>query len=275
MDINAMIAELSAKQAAVGSIPAPAAYVPAPAPVAPLSRPSYWVPGDPMNAVQTQLQSLGMPLSVIASRADNPPPAELGATYDKAVQAPVERGFVNPPEAPPIAAINPAAMAAMIPAPAPVSAPAAVLPMSAAGFTPKPDRDALKAEAMRRGLVGSNCRLGAESLEKLLASGTVHETPPAPAPAPAPFGRPDPASYGPASASAPAPAQLDLSVATYPARLEAAIEAQGGPYTGPGSLPPAPSSIPVPVTAVMPDDAVLDAIAERLFARICKALTFA
>ena len=254
MDINAMIADLAAKQAAVGSIPAPAAYVPAPAPVAPLSRPSYWIPGDAMNAVQAQLQSLGMSLSVIASRADNPPPAELGAAYDKAVQAPVERGFVNPPEAPPIAAINPAAMAAMIPAPAPA-------PVSAPASTgAKLDRDALKAEAMRRGLVGSNCRLGAESLEKLLASGTPEVPPPQPAVAP-------PAPPAPA-----VPTQLDLSVATYPARLEAAIVAQGGPYVPPA---PAPSAIPVPVTAVMPDDAVLDAIAERLFTRICRALTFA
>jgi hypothetical protein len=248
-DINAMINELAAKQSAVGNIPAPAAYVPAPAP---LSRPSYWIPGDPMNAVQAQLAGLQMPLSVIASRADNPPPAELGATYDKAVQAPVERGFINPPEASPVPAINPQAMAAMV-------APALAQPSAPVADEAKARRQALKDECVKRGLVGEDCKFGAERLEKMLAQASQ---PALPIPAPTP-----------------APVQVATNIQQYEANLDARLAAQGGPYVPPPApvavSAPTPTAIPAPATAVQFDDATLDAIAERIFGRICKALTFA
>jgi hypothetical protein len=246
--IEDKIAALSGRQAAIGNIPPPAGFAPVPAPVA-AARPSYWMPGDPMNDDQTYFASKGKPLSFIANMADVKPPAEVSASYDAPAVTPVavltgppiERGFINgtAPGAPTHAAVNPEQAAAFVNQGAPV-APAPV------GL----DRGALKEEALALGLVAQGSRLGAEALAKLIAG---HKA----------------AGGGP-----------DFSPATTAVRLEAAIEKQpGGAYVPPpapaqptfhaGSLTsvPAPmAAIPAPATAVVDDD-LADRIADRVIAR--------
>lgn len=57
----------------------------APAPVAPppAVRPSYWMPGDPLNDTQQFLSQSGAKLSMVANSANVPPPPEVAQSYDR------------------------------------------------------------------------------------------------------------------------------------------------------------------------------------------------
>jgi hypothetical protein len=225
MDVSAVLAGFTQKQQAVATIPAPAGFVPAPA--APTvavqqTRPSFWIPGDPMNPAQEYFKGQGKPLSMIASAADAPPPAEVCASYDLPGVV-TQPDPINAPEKPMIAAVNPATHAALSPVPAPVAEIEAT----------DGERDALKAEAVRLNLVTSSSRLGAKALKDLISRA---QSTPVPAPAVNPFAQhtvpvkheavipvPEPMSAAPLNIPAPTGAILESPAAD--AVLEAKIDA--------------------------------------------------
>lgn len=131
-----------------------------PATPQPLGRPSFWIPGDPLNEIQEFAQSKGKPLSFIANAADNPPPPEVAASYDNLPK--VEAGNINPPESGGmVPAANPTVAAALMP----VVAPSGVTPggePAEAGF------EALKAECMRLGIYPAGSKPRTAGLKKLL-----------------------------------------------------------------------------------------------------------
>jgi hypothetical protein len=150
---------------------------PAPPPAPPATA-GAWQPGDPLNEDQTYFAAKGKSLKYVATLADNAPTTieienwpDGELAYSDAIaarQAPPpappppapERGTINPPEAPAVAAATPeqaAELQGVTPPPAPVPA------------APTGERDALKREAMSLGLVDGSSRLGAESLAKLVA----------------------------------------------------------------------------------------------------------
>lgn len=232
MDVSAVLAGFTQKQQAVATIPAPAGFVPppaaAPAPVQ-QTRPSFWIPGDPMNEDQTYFASKGKPLSFIANLASNPPPPEVSASYD--LQGVVTQPDpINAPEKPVIAAVNPVTAQALSPVPAPV------VEVEASDG----ERDALKAQAVSLGLVTTSSRLGAKALKDLIAraqttaapaqvpetvqvspaaSMSVAHYPPTVAPAPSVQG---PVGFGNTFAGIPAPASAPMEL---PPATEAKIDA--------------------------------------------------
>jgi hypothetical protein len=168
------------------------------APVAASARPPYWVDGDPMNDTQAYLKGQGKPLYVIASVADNPPPANvlnalIAAVNPAAVLPTTSPGVVNPPEAPKYAPATPSQMPPLgatpgqvapaismpsLPAitmpslPGTVAAPAITMPKVVAdevqdaytGMT----REALKALAIQRGLLDDSSKMREDSIRTLL-----------------------------------------------------------------------------------------------------------
>lgn len=239
VDINARLAELTGRQAAIGSIPAPAGF--APPPPAPAARPSYWMPGDPMNDDQTYFASKGKPLSFIANMADVKPPPEVAASYDApaAPQAPiltgppVENGYINgaAPGAPTHAAVNPEQAAAFVQGgvPAPVET-----------DSQKALRKHVKDECERLGLVGSGSRLGLEALQKLLDGHNA----------------------------ALAQGHTANMTTAYPERLDAALEKQHVP--APMQFA-SPTAIPAPAGAAVDDD-LANRIADAFIARLAQLL---
>lgn len=234
----------SAPQAAPAAPQAPETPPAAPAaPSAPQAPPSgYWKPGDPMNVAQQYMHGGGAPMSVVAQAADNPPPPEVGATYD----TPTESGKVNPPEAPPTANPTPR-------------------PETGGGDDDKPtrtkeqaeaellgadleamDRNAMKDLAVDCGLVDSSCRDREKKLRKRLLEhrGTLAGQPAAPAPAPAPQAPPQAPSVpeAPQAPSAPQAAPEAPSVpepgSTVLETPPAAPQAPSAPQAAPAGAPP-------------------------------------
>jgi hypothetical protein len=124
-----------------------------------------WKPGDPLNEAQRLLQQQGKPLSVLAFAADNPPDFEVALDYDR----PLVNKTINPPEAPDYAPASPEEM--------PPVEPVAVAPRTKSSAPPAGDREALKAECVRRGLVPANTRLRAEALRALLGQSAPQSRP--------------------------------------------------------------------------------------------------
>jgi len=181
-DLSALLAQRTQSQQALSQVPPPASLAPAPGgnpflappPAAP-ARPSYWMPGDALNEFQEMARDKGKPLSFIANMADNPPPPEVSASYDRpALSAPaswsappVEAGQINPPESagmPAFATVEQLAMAF----PPAVQAPATVTPAAVDAFGEGSDFAALKAECDRLGLNPEGKRLKTSGYKKLL-----------------------------------------------------------------------------------------------------------
>jgi hypothetical protein len=161
------------------------------------TRPDYWIPGDPMNDVQGYLHAKGKPEYVIASAADNPPPAEVinamvSAVNPAAVIPTTSPGVVNPPEAPKFAPSTPMQMPALGSTPSPTVAPALTMPaitmptLPAAPALAVPalaapadvdtvqdeytgkTREELKALAMARGLLDESSKARIENIRSML-----------------------------------------------------------------------------------------------------------
>lgn len=137
-----------------------------------------WAPGMPMNETQEYLRMQNKPWSIVAMAADKSPPFEVAQTYDhtydaegrswgpeaaklrEAHRAPVERGLINPPEAPDVAPRSPEEM----PPPMPSRAADARLSDDLDHL----ERDALKGEAVRLGLIEPSSKYGAERIRDLI-----------------------------------------------------------------------------------------------------------
>jgi hypothetical protein len=176
----------------------PAPPIP-PAPQGIPQAPNYWKPGDPMNVAQEYLQAKGASLSIIASAADVPPPDHVAKAYDAGGW--MERGTINPPEAPPAAPPTPALMP---PAPPVVQTAATQVVDDLTAM----NRDQLKVLAMQMGLVDSSSRLREGSLQDMIrdarAKGwTAPPAPLAPPAPPAPLAPPAPPAVAPPAPPAP------------------------------------------------------------------------
>lgn len=174
MDLAALLNQKVASQQTLAQVTPPAGLAPVQASnpfVAPPTRPSFWMPGDPLNDLQEYAKGKGKPNSFLATLADNPPPNEVAAGYD----AKVESGTFNPPEAAGmVAAANPAAQALLQ---APQGVPTAVPPD---GFAGGGDADfaALKARAQALGLLPEGKNLKTAGIKKLLAEYDAKAVPP-------------------------------------------------------------------------------------------------
>lgn len=122
--------------------------------------PTYWKPGDPLNEVQQYIASQGKPLSAIAAGADVIPPDDIRKGYDR-TPTPVERGVINPPEAPKFAPASPAEMPAP---PAPKASAIIATPDNLDAL----DRDTLKKYAIQIGAVDQSSRLREEGLKEAI-----------------------------------------------------------------------------------------------------------
>lgn len=131
-------------------------HVPAlpPLPLPPPALPKVWAPGDPMNAAQDYLASQGKPAEVIAMAADVSPRAGYAP-----IVAPVERGLINPPEAPEAAPRNPEEM------PPPVESHAEA---AATDDLDALNRATLKALAVAQGYVLASTKLGEKGLREII-----------------------------------------------------------------------------------------------------------
>jgi hypothetical protein len=145
-DLGSLLGQFAGQQATLATLPPPAgmapapsnpfAATPAPAAPAPQGRPSFWIPGDPMNERQTQAHSMGLPLSMVAALAPNAPPDDVGKLYD---QKPAPTVGINPREAAAVVpSANPAQLAAQQ-ALVPTAAPAEEAPKAKRGRKPKTD----------------------------------------------------------------------------------------------------------------------------------------
>ncbi len=195
--LQELLAARTASGQALTQVPPPASLAPAPTAnpfaAAPAARPSYWMPGDPMNEDQEYFKAKGKPLSYLANIAENPPPPEVSATYDLATVAlpAVEAGVINPPEA---AGMKPFANEEELAAAFP---PAQATPASISNGQEMAEFAALKAECDRLGLNPEGKKLRTAGYRKLLLEHKNGPFTPTPSPvpeslvsmlAPAPFG---------------------------------------------------------------------------------------
>lgn len=162
VDLASLLNAKVASQQTLTQVTPPAGLTGAPASnpfLAAPTRPSFWMPGDPLNDLQEYAKGKGKPDSFLATLADNPPPNEVAAGYD----AKVESGTFNPPEAQGmIPAANPAAQALL-------QAPQGVATAPVAAETEGGDFAALKARAQALGILPEGKNLKTAGIKKLLA----------------------------------------------------------------------------------------------------------